>query len=144
MKSCTKCQQEKPLNEYRNDKYTRDGKTTRCKECLSTYKPKEIRCYHCRGWFTKRRGWHIFCKKSCRDMYWSKINFLSTRGHMNRIDYQRRYSKKDKNKCVDCEKIISNTSKRCTRCHCLIMSRKAGSLRTLRACYKNGVYKNFL
>jgi len=33
MKKCNKCSFERPLEEYHNDKYSKDGKTTICKWC---------------------------------------------------------------------------------------------------------------
>lgn len=34
MKTCTKCGVEKPLDDYHNNKRTRDGKGSWCKECV--------------------------------------------------------------------------------------------------------------
>jgi hypothetical protein len=33
-RTCTSCQHEKPLSEFRRNKHTVDGATTRCKRCL--------------------------------------------------------------------------------------------------------------
>jgi hypothetical protein len=33
-RTCTSCQHEKPLSEFRRNKHTADGATTRCKRCL--------------------------------------------------------------------------------------------------------------
>lgn len=35
MKKCSSCKQEKDLSEFRKDKYSKDGLTYRCKNCLS-------------------------------------------------------------------------------------------------------------
>jgi len=91
MRTCTKCKEEKTLDKFRNDKYTRDGKTTRCKECLSTYKQEDIRCYYCREWFTKKQSNFKFCKPICHDRHWSKVWRLSPRGQVYMMDYHRNY-----------------------------------------------------
>jgi hypothetical protein len=128
MKKCTKCQQHKQLNEFRNDKYAKDGKTTRCKECLSKL-PRdwdpEIRCYYCQRWFSrKQRNWK-FCTKKCHDRYWRRNWKLSVKGFIWNVDYQKQYSRSNGEECIDCGKIVSNGSKRCEKCHCIMMSRKA-------------------
>lgn len=92
MKVCTKCKKEKELSEFRNDKYTKSGKTTRCKECLKTFKPKEITCRHCHSWFTQKQSNYAFCSPKCHDRYWSKIDRLT----MKRFFYMREYWKKYK------------------------------------------------
>jgi|SRR3990167_4135282 len=92
-KTCSKCHNEKPFSEFRNDKYIKDGKTTRCKECLSTYKPKQIRCFYCRGWFTKTQSNYKFCKPICHDRYWSKVFRLSPKGRVYMMDYHRNYDR---------------------------------------------------
>jgi hypothetical protein len=37
MKTCTKCNVEKPLTEYHNHPNTKDGKLGKCKECINEY-----------------------------------------------------------------------------------------------------------
>ena len=91
MRTCCKCKEEKILDKFRNDKYTRDGKTTRCKECLKTYEPEEAICYYCKEWFTKKQSNFKFCKPKCHSRYWSRVWRLSTKGHMYMLDYNRNY-----------------------------------------------------
>jgi hypothetical protein len=129
MKKCSKCKQEKPLTEFRNDKYSKFGKTTRCKECLSTYKPEEIRCYYCREWFRKKQSNYKFCSSKCHDRYWSRIWRLRPEGFIYMINYHRKYDYSENHKCKDCGGRVSNGSTRCQRCHCLIMSKKAKDYR---------------
>lgn len=38
MKKCVKCGEEKPLDEFYNDKKQTDGKTVYCKSCLTSYR----------------------------------------------------------------------------------------------------------
>lgn len=39
-KICTKCNNEKPLSDFHNDKYTKDGKTAWCKKCRNEHLKK--------------------------------------------------------------------------------------------------------
>ena len=97
-KVCSKCHNEKPLSEFRNDKYTKSGKTTRCKMCLKRNPgmPKEVRCFYCREWFTKTQSSYKFCKPICHSRYWSKVWRLSPEGRIYMMDYHRNYVRTDK------------------------------------------------
>ena len=127
MKQCRKCNQTKPLNEFRNDKYTKDGKTTRCAECLKRNNdyPKHKRCPVCGTWFIAKQSNYKFCKPKCHTNYWSKIRRVSVKGNLYMLGYQRQYSRSNGEECMDCGKIVSNGSKRCERCHCKMMSKLA-------------------
>lgn len=92
-KKCAKCGESKPLNEFRNDKYTKSGKTTRCKECLKTYNPEDLRCYYCHKWFTKKQSNWKFCNIKCHNNHWSKVWRLSPKGTMYMAEYQRNYQR---------------------------------------------------
>lgn len=128
LKKCTKCQIEKDLSEFRNDKYGKHGKTQRCKECLSTYKQEECRCNYCREWFVKKQSNYKFCSPQCHDDYWRRNFKLSMKGVVYYTVYNRAYKKSNKDNCLDCGKIITNDSMRCKRCHCISMSKKASML----------------
>lgn len=90
MKQCFKCKKQKDLSEFRNDKYTKDGKTYRCKECLRTFKPREIRCLHCRKWFTQKQSNYRFCSPKCHNNYWNKVWRLG-KGTVYMKLYHRKY-----------------------------------------------------
>ena len=124
MKICSKCLKDKPLDDFRNDKYNKDGKTTRCKECLKRNKeyPKWTRCPVCGTWFTAKQSSYKFCKQKCRKNYWGKIWRVGVKGNLYMIGYQKQYSRSNGEECTDCGKIVSNGAKRCEKCHCKWMS----------------------
>lgn len=93
MKQCTKCNKLKTLSEFRNDKYATSGKTARCKECLRTFKPKEVRCIYCRGWFLQKQSNYKTCNPTCHRKYWSRVFRLSVKGERYYKAYHRNYSK---------------------------------------------------
>jgi hypothetical protein len=69
-KQCSKCKQIKTINEFRKDKYSKDGYTTRCKYCID-HKYKNI-CLQCGKEFF---GSHIkqkLCSKECSGKYNTK------------------------------------------------------------------------
>ena len=90
MKICTKCKKEKELNDFWKDKYTKTGKTFRCKECLRRYKPEEIRCHFCHEWFTKKQKNQIFCNPKCSSNYWNRI-WRIDKGYWHRKETSKLY-----------------------------------------------------
>ena len=95
-KTCRKCNQEKPLTEFRNDKGFKDGKKARCKMCLKINPdmPREIRCYYCREWFVQTQSSYKFCKPLCHNRYWNRNFRLSTNGTIYMKNYHGSYLRK--------------------------------------------------
>lgn len=77
MKKCNKCQQEKLLTEYRKHKQTRDGLTTYCKQCLTSYVVK---------WQKEKYGTH---KKKIDARY--KANNPEKVKEIQKKSFQKRY-----------------------------------------------------
>lgn len=50
MKTCTKCREAKPLDEFSRNKGSRDGRRTRCKKCVADYN----RTYHAKHYAENR------------------------------------------------------------------------------------------
>ena len=51
-KACYKCNEHKPLSEFYKDKWTKDGKTHKCKSCAKKYEANICRF---RKWFTDKK-----------------------------------------------------------------------------------------
>ena len=64
MKQCRKCKQLKLIKHFRNDKYTKDGKTSRCKYCID-HKYKNI-CPICGKEFYGSHKNQTFCSNACK------------------------------------------------------------------------------
>jgi hypothetical protein len=94
MKQCSKCGEDKFLENFRNDKYGRFGKISKCKECLATFTPKEIRCFFCLTWFTQKQSNYKFCSPRCHMKYWNKIDSLSNRRYFYMREYWKKYVKR--------------------------------------------------
>lgn len=62
-KQCKKCHEIKDASEFRKDKYTKDGYTTRCKYCID-HKYKNI-CEYCGKYFLGSHKSQRFCSKEC-------------------------------------------------------------------------------
>jgi hypothetical protein len=95
-KKCSKCGLEKPLEEFRNDKYRKSGKTSRCKKCLATFTPKEIRCYFCHEWFTQTQSTYKFCSPKCHGNYWAKVCNLGMKRYFYMREYNKNYHRTDR------------------------------------------------
>jgi 5-methylcytosine-specific restriction endonuclease McrA len=90
MKTCSRCKAEKPLDEFHNNKGSKDGKTTRCKPCAidaarewAKANPEKVRA-RCRE--IARRNKHKY-KERLRN--WRKTNPEAAR-LQNRICSSRR------------------------------------------------------
>ena len=63
-KTCNKCKKEKPISEFRHDKYSKDGYTTRCKYCID-HKYKNI-CQICNKEFFGSHKNQKYCSNKCK------------------------------------------------------------------------------
>lgn len=125
MKQCTKCKVEKPLDQFRNDKYQKSGKTTRCKDCLRTFAKRKIKCQWCPNLFIQKQSSYVFCSFECYKEFWSIKGRLTDQNILYMKRYHKKYDYSEKNRCEDCECKISNGSVRCAVCHCRMMSELA-------------------
>ena len=70
MKMCSKCKNIKTINNFRKDKYSKDGFTSRCKYCID-HKYRNI-CQYCGKEFYGSHKNQKFCSKKCMGL--SNIN----------------------------------------------------------------------
>ena len=66
-KICSKCGKEKEISEFRHDKYSKDGYTTRCKYCID-HKYKNT-CLICGKDFLGSHKSQFLCSNECRHKY---------------------------------------------------------------------------
>ena len=93
-KVCAKCKKKKPLYKFRNDKYNSDGKKSRCKDCLSTFKPRMVKCWVCPNYFLKTQSNYKFCSPKCHNRCWNRITNASAKRYIYMREYNRMYRKK--------------------------------------------------
>ena len=82
-KTCRKCNETKPISEFHNDKYSKDGKTTRCATCRKEATRKHWRevakpnrtkhthtCKSCNEVFVTHNISSVFCNPICKENWW--------------------------------------------------------------------------
>lgn len=83
-KICNKCNKIKDISEFRKDKYTKDGYTSRCKYCID-HKYENI-CEYCGKEFLGSHKSQKFCSNECKGKHKSEAK---------RVTYKCNYCKKE-------------------------------------------------
>ena len=86
MKKCAKCNSEKPLSNFSNDKKSKDGKMSNCKECMKS---------HFKKYYTKNKKEHIQRQKDKYNndpVYKEKQNEASRQHYYDNREWYRKKS----------------------------------------------------
>ena len=132
LKTCTKCNEEKPASEFNKNKATKDGLASHCKECRKAYRKanrEAIREYHrnyCEEYREANRAYHRKYSKENRDARRESSHKYREQNRDALREYSRKYYEQNREAILERKRKYREENREVIRARKEVRRREAG------------------